>query len=559
MSELVEVDVLVAGGGVGGLMAAYRAQRAGARVLLLGGSGGASSRISSLNTALGYAEADSPAGLFDDMIKAGGYVNDPSLLAAVTQRIGAEIRHLADLGVPFIRDGSRLARRQATGSSWPRAVYTEGMVGVAVSRQLLAELEAGSNPDPILVKGGLLTDLNTVDGQVVGGTALSTRTNSYLTVRCGAVVLATGGAGHLFGTTTNPRGSQGTGYAMALEAGAVLSDMEFVSFEPFVTAGPAETRGHNLPTTVLLNGARLINGLGEEFIDTSRGPTKDVICRAMVREVLKGRGTPTGAVQFDLRDVPDEVVAQYPHLTKALHPGGVRLPTAVLEVMPAQHYLMGGVMIDSSIATTLPGLYAVGEVSSGVHGANRLAGGGGLEVTAAGAIAGESAAEWARTADRRAPRSAVAKAKPQPDHAVPYDDPDLQLIHSALDNGCGILRRREDLDLTIETLASVWERNGSRRDRRPVARAALVALAIARSARTREESRGDHFRIDHPARDDLRWLGNLLVSRRDTSLTQASELDCWFRPAGLRHEPVSDPQVSTLRESAVLVSQTRIP
>lgn len=534
MVEQIAADVLVAGGGVGGLMAAYRAQRAGARVVLLGGSGGASNRISSLNTTLAYAPEDHPPGLFDDIFRAGGYINDPALVARLSHRIGPETLHLAELGVPFARDGDRLARRQAAGSTWRRAVFSLGMVGVDIARQLVDTMEVSDSPPLTHVRGGLLLDLHTVEGRAVGGLAYSTREDRWLQVRAPAVVLATGGGGQLFGKTTNPRGSRGIGYAMALEAGAELVDMEFVSFEPFVTAAAGQTRAFDLPTTVLREGLKLRNGRGEEFLDTSQAPSKDIICRAMVREVAEGRGTPSGAIFYDLREMEPEAVERYVQIGEALRSFDMRSQEAQLEVMPAQHYLMGGVRIDADAATTVPGLYAVGEVAGGAHGGHRLAAGGGMEVVAGGAIAGDSAAAYA--ADHAVgPERRPATARPELRGVQLSEESEKHMaqIRRALDDGCGILRTGADLAPAVADVHGVLEVASAPERTDPfLRRSALVALAIAQAALARTECRGDHYRTDHPQRDDLNWLGNLSFR-----LAPEGDLRMRYQPAAIAQRP----------------------
>lgn len=511
MLEELDADVLVAGGGVGGLMAAYHAQRLGARVVLLSGSGGASQRISSMNTALGHESADTPAGLFDDIFKAGGYVGSPHVVAALAHRIGAETERLVELGVPFTRRGGTLARRRATGSTWTRAVFTDGMVGVDIARALGSALATASAPPVVQVNGGLLLDLEVTEGRISGALAYTPRKERWLSVRAPSVVLATGGAGQLFGTTTNPRGSRGIGYAAALEAGAELVDMEFVSFEPFVTSAPEELRGQDLPTTVLFEGARLYNGAGDEFIDTASSPSKDVICRAMVREVLEGRGTASGSVYFDLRDMEPENANRYVGIVEALRTRGIAIDDALLEVMPAQHYMMGGVRIDSELRTSVPGLYAVGEVAGGAHGAHRLAGGGGMEVVAGGSIAGETAARDALESGTPAPSRAPAEPRQElrgvrlPERSKES----LARIARALDSGCGILRNEADLTAAVDVIRAELDCHAAFDGDPFVRRSAAVAYTVARAALTRTESRGDHFRLDFPGRDDRFWLTNL--------------------------------------------------
>jgi aspartate oxidase len=506
--EGVEVDLVVAGGGVGGAMAAYHAARVGARVLYLGGSGGASARISSFNTALGYAEADTADGIVEDMLRAGQHVNHPGLVRALADRVAEETLRLVEMDVPFVRDGDRLARRQAAGSTWTRAVFSRGMIGADIVRALTQRL--AQTESVTVVNGGLLVDVETADGAICGVLAWSPRDERWIQAGTRGVVMATGGAGQLWATTTNPRGSVGTGYAVALEAGAALTDMEFTSFEPFITSAPPEHAGHDLPTTVLREGARLVNARGEEFLP-EQSPTKDIICRAMVREVMEGRGTPSGSVVFDLSGMDPENAERYVGIVEALRKRRISSREARLEVMPAQHYVMGGIRVDERGLSSLPGMYAVGEAAGGAHGAHRLAAGGGLEVVSGGAVVGEAAGLDALAA------SGVRRCSLQPSPDLLSvrlgRDPqaDLGIIRGALDSGCGILRTATDLEDTVAAVEEVHDRHRERAGHPFVRRAATVALAIARSAAMREESRGDHFRTDYPETSPA-WLANVVVT-----------------------------------------------
>lgn len=528
MLEHITVDVLIAGGGVGGLMAAHHASRAGARVLLLGGSGGASSRISSMITALGNSDIDTPEGLYDDMFRSGGFVNRVDLLTALTERIGPETRELVSDGVPFHFDGDQPARRQTTGCTWPSAVYSLTMIGVDISRHLERSMAAFDSP-PEVVHGGVLLSIGVGEGRVTGGLAYSPREKRWISVSASAIVLATGGAGQLFGTTTNPRGSKGTGYALALEAGCELVDMEFVSFEPFITTTPGDTKRHDLPTTVLKQGAKLRNGLGEEFLDTENAPTKDVICRAMVTEVVEGRGTANDSVYYDIRDMDPEIVGHYVQIGQALRSNATSSEPGMLEVMPAQHYLMGGVRIDAQAATSVPGLFAVGEVAGGAHGGHRLAGAGGMEVVAGGAIAGESAAQYALAQPGPSAPSGVDRRE-APELFGSFRSArkaeQLRTIADALHTECGIFRNGPGLSAATGAIRGVLDEARTDPAQALVRRAAQVALSIAESARRREESRGDHFRTDYRLRNDAAWSGNQVVALADDG-----GLDFRYEPA----------------------------
>lgn len=513
--EILEADVLVAGGGLGGLMAAYRAQRAGARVALALGSGGASARISSLNAALGVNPGDTPERLFDDIFAAGAELADPAVVRQLTQRVGLEVTELVNLGVGFHRVDGKLARRRGAGSSADWAVYSEGMVGHEICRVLTEHLAAPGSAPATLLTGATLVALDTGTEGVRGGLVYRPRTGDWLDVRAPVIVLATGGAGGLFERTTNPPGSQGTGYVMALEAGAELVGMEFISYEPFVTLSSAHKKSYDLPTTVLHQGARLCNSEGRPVISETKVPSKDIICRTIVEEVNAGRGV-DGALLFDLREVPPATQAQYTGLTQAFNAFELTPENAVLPVYPAQHYMNGGVRINSDGTTSVPGLLAVGEVAGGTHGAHRLAGGGGTEVVGMGAIAGDAAAKL--VADRRGVGGPRLTPRPTllPTGSTQEDRDVLDAARSALSSACGILRTEDELAEGTQRLAELSTRlagDGPSYARRRV----TLASAVVQAALARRESRGDHCRVDYPDRDDHNWRGQLETRLRGST------------------------------------------
>ncbi len=525
--EEIKTDVLIAGGGMAGLIAAWRAQCTGASVVLLTGAVGASVQMAGFSTALDEAPDDLPADLFDDMFLAGGFLNHPALLAAIVARIGPETCALEALGVPFERADGRLARRQAAGVSRPRAVFTRDMVGVAAGKLLLAALRSAQPPVRILPAGFLL-GIETRDGAVRGGLAHLRKTGDWIHVAAPSVILATGGAGQLFRSTTNFPGIEGIGYALALEAGASLVDMEFVCYEPTVALAPPAIAGMELPTMAFSQGARLRNGRGAEFLETLPPPSKDVMSRAMLREVAEGRGTAGGGVYYDLRGMRPETAQSYAQIRRAL--AALRLPpdAAQIEVMPMQHFIVGGVGVDETGAADVAGLYAAGEAAGGAHGAHRLATCGGTEAIALGAIAGTRAAEYARGACRVRGESERTRAE----LLAPRDAPGHARharIQAALEDGCGPLRNPEALATSRSALERLGdELQGEAAGPTFLSRAVLVALSIATAAAARTESRGDHFRTDHPHRDDCRWLGNL------RSRLVGSDLQLSFHRAGIQ-------------------------
>jgi succinate dehydrogenase/fumarate reductase flavoprotein subunit len=436
------------------------------------------------------------------------------MLAAIAERVGGETRFFEELGVPFARRDGKLARRQAAGVSWPRAVYTLDMVGLDAGKRLTQRLREAGSPAVRLLEGGFLLELDLRDGRVGGGLVYVHPERRWLHVAASAVILATGGAGQLFAKTTNFPGTQGIGYALGLEAGASLVDMEFVSFEPTVSVGPAAIAGMELPTMAFSDGARLLNGRGQEFLRTAPPPSKDVMSRAMLQEVREGRGTPGGAIYYDLRGMTEEAALGYSQIRRVLNALGMTSQAAQIEVLPTQHFLMGGIATDERGAADVPGLYAVGEVAGGAHGAHRLATCGGTEVIAMGAIAGEAAA--AHASERGLPPTDQTGSTPKPELLqVSMDASDrvrFQRLQRALEGGCGVWRDPQGLRACLEELGRLRdELRGERRMQTFVGRAVLVAQSIAVAGLARVESRGDHFRTDHPRRDDRHWFGNLRV------------------------------------------------
>jgi succinate dehydrogenase/fumarate reductase flavoprotein subunit len=529
--EQIEADVLVAGGGMGGLMAATRAHLAGARVVLLSGLPGASVRMAGFATALLDDPQDRPEYLFNDVFIAGGFVNHPRVVAAMADRIGPETRFFEELGVPFERRGGRLARRQAAGVTWPRAVYTTGMVGQDAGRRLLDRLREAGSPPVWVLDRGLLMDLDVRDGAVCGGLAYVRSTKQWVHVVAPVVVVATGGVGRLYRCTTNFPGTNGMGYALALEAGTPLVDIEFVSFEPTVAVAPDKIARMEVPTMAFSEGARLLNGRGEEFVATMPPVSKDVMSRAILAEVRAGRGTPAGGVYYDLGQVPPEAAFSYSQIRRVLKALDASPAEARIEVCPTQHYLMGGIQADETAATAVPGLFAVGEAAGGAHGAHRLATCGGTEVIAMGAIAGEAAAAYAH-ARRRPGQPAEREPMPQlmEESLDAADAARLEELRGALEEGCGVLRDEDGLQKALGALTSLKDGLAAAgRMKTFLGRAALVANSLAEAALLRTESRGDHFRVDHPHRDDHRWLGNLVTRLGDDGAT----LETTFQPAGI--------------------------
>ena len=327
--------------------------------------------------------------------------------------------------------------------------------------------------------------------------------------RAGAVLLATGGAGQIYRETTNPGVATGDGVAMGFRAGASVADLEFVQFHP--TALKVEGQPRFLLSEALRGeGARLINADGEPFVTRYETAgdlaSRDRVSRAIAREEART----ARPVFLSLRQLdPAYVHARFPLITEACRRAGLDLATDPIPVGPAAHYMMGGVQTDLEGRTTLPGLYAAGEVAcTGVHGANRLASNSLLEGLVFGARAGRAMKR------EGAGRALLAGAEGRrPGGADAPVLPPVERIRDAMWRNVGLFRKRAALQEAVDLLEEPWRsvdahlRRGGGFDAQQWRAANLLTVArlIARAALRREESRGAHYRDDFPRRNDINW------------------------------------------------------
>jgi succinate dehydrogenase / fumarate reductase flavoprotein subunit len=366
----------------------------------------------------------------------------------------------------------------------------------------------------------------------------------FVVFKAKSVVLATGGIGKAWRITSNSWEYTGDGMALAYDAGAELLDMEFVQFHPTGMVWPPGVQGILVTEAVRGEGGVLKNRLGERFMerydpDKMELSTRDVVARAIYTEVREGRGTEHGGAFLDISQKPAEYVKRkLPSMYhQFLELADVDITKGPMEVGPTCHYMMGGVRVDAETAqTTVPGLYAAGEVAAGLHGANRLGGNSLSDLLVFGRRAGLAAAENAARVPAPEPRpeeieDAVREMLAffeRPEGESPY------AIHrdlaEAMQNLVGIFRNAEDLEKGLEKIRDLSERasrvrvEGSRlfnpgwhlaRDLRSML---TVTEAVARSALVRTESRGAHSRTDYPKTDPEWGKRNNVVRRRGDAM-----------------------------------------
>ncbi len=430
---------------------------------------------------------DSPSEHAADTHAAGDGLCDPAVVSLVTGSAPAVVERLGRLGVEFDAGAGGLPLLGREGGHHRRRIlHVRDATGAAITRALLAELRR--TPSVTVLEGVEVEDLLLRDGAVVGLAAR--RGAERLRISSRAVVLATGGLGGLFARTSNPLGARGDGLAMAARAGAVLADLEFVQFHP--TALDLGQDPMPLATEALRGeGAVLVNSSGERFMQglhpLAELAPRDVVARAIFRERAAGRRVfldARAALGASFRD-------RFPTVYAACRNAGHDPTTQPMPVAPAAHYHMGGIAVDARGRSSVAGLWAVGEVAAtGLHGANRLASNSLLEALVFGERAGR---DIASLAPGGAALGGPAGSEPR---GGAEDWPALDELRRAMDAEVGVERDAAGLSRAIAAFAPLAAGNAAG----PALRnAATSALLVATAALGREESRGGHFRSDHPA------------------------------------------------------------
>jgi L-aspartate oxidase len=492
-SPRVSDDVVVVGGGLGGLFTALRLAPRPVTVISAAPIGeGASSSWAQGGIAAAMAEGDSIEKHLADTIAAGDGIVAEKIARLMISDAPHRVYDLLEYGVPFDRDlAGQLAMSREAAHSERRVVHVAGdMAGAAIMAALVAEVRKtpsirvfeGYVGERLVHKGRSVTGI--VARPVDGGPALKFQAR--------AIVLASGGIGHLYAVTTNPNQAAGGGLAMAARAGAVIGDPEFVQFHPTVLdvgRDPAP-----LATEALRGeGAKLINKAGERFMlavhPLAELAPRDVVARAVHAEVQAGRGA-----FLDCRAALGETFADhFPTVYNYCQDAGIDPAKQPIPIAPAEHYHMGGILTDGQGRTTLDGLWACGEcTSTGAHGANRLASNSLLEAVAfAARIAADIGVHLPQPE-----RLTIEDADDLPD--VLPDDTDVQRLRQTMSADVGVVRDRAGLSRALSVIAELQA--GCRSER--FLNMLIAARIIAAAALARTESRGGHFRSDYPEHDE---------------------------------------------------------
>lgn len=571
--ERHEYDVVVIGAGGAGLRAAIEARAQGMRTAIVSKSlfgkahtvmaeGGCAAAMGNVNP------NDNWQVHFRDTMRGGKFLNNWRMAELHAKEAADRVWELETYGALFDRtpDG-RISQRNFGGHTYPRLAHVGDRTGLELIRTLQQKIVSLQQEDFAatgdyeanikVFQETTITDLMTTDGRISGAFGYYRSDGGFVQFDAPAIVLATGGIGKSFQVTSNSWEYTGDGHALALRAGATLINMEFVQFHPTGMVWPPSVKGILVTESVRGDGGILKNSEGKRFMfdyvpdvfkeqyattpeegdrwytdpDNNRRPPellpRDEVARAINSEVKAGRGTPHGGVYLDIasRLPAEQILKKLPsmhHQFKEL--ADVDITAEPMEVGPTAHYVMGGVAVDPDTGMSrVPGLFAAGECSGGMHGSNRLGGNSLSDLLVFGRRTGLGAADYVRALDGRYPQVSAGDVDAARSRALlPFSSATtggenpfvVQLeLQKTMHELVGIIRRSDEMSAALEKLDDIAERartvtvSGGREfnpnwhlalDLRNML---LVSFCVAKAALERQESRGGHTRDDYPVMD----------------------------------------------------------
>src|ERR1041385_5289676 len=511
-----QVDFIVVGAGVAGLRAAIELAESG-QVLVL-------AKQELTESATQYAQGGIAVALSDedeislhlqDTMNAGDGIVNADAARVLVEEGPERIQELIEWGTKFDRKGTRLTFTREAAHSRDRILHAHGdSTGREIGRALYAKAATLNNIS--FSEFEFTAGLHVESGRVCG-VKLINAAGELHTVTSGAVLLATGGAGHVYSNTTNPAVATADGVAMAFRAGAEISDMEFVQFHPtalYVKNAPRFLLSEALRGEggVLRNSE--LHRFMSKYHEAGELAPRDVVARAIAHELEVCR-LKEPVVYLDLTHLKaDHLKSRFPRIYETCLKHNIDLTVDLIPVRPAAHYLMGGIRTDLHGRTSLPGLYAAGEAAcTGVHGANRLASNSLLE----GLVFGARAANTMIKEAKQTQHPAGTEAEPLKNSGATIDvEAFIHGVQQLMWNKVGIVRSRQSLTEAVEQLqASAQELPPETSRRNCEARNIhTTALLIARSALARLESRGAHYRTDYPEYDDGKFKKHSIVGEK---------------------------------------------
>jgi fumarate reductase (CoM/CoB) subunit A len=511
--EFLACDVLVVGSGGAGLRAAIEAKLTGANVFLASKSPvglGNNTAISKASVpAAGVGDKrDSPEIHIKDTLTSGRFINERALAEKICREAVNDVPGLEKYGVRFQKNGNEFIIRKVPGHSYGRHLSAGNRSRGADLTQPLKDYAAHNGIR--FIERCFISRLFVNENGILA-TGIS-REGKFLAIQAGAVVLATGGYGQMYLQCDNAAGSTGDGVALAFNLGVPLRDMEFVQFYPTAISGGAYMIAYE--TFVANYGAPIKNKLGENIVrkyglDDPLVMTRDKLSQAIMKEILEGRDIEGGLI-MDISAIRDEDLDK----RRAVLPESV-MDKKEFIVTPTSHFSMGGITIDAECRTSVPGLFACGEVTGGAHGANRLAGNALAEIFVMGRIAGSNAAQFALSSLRgKQDTSAAAVEKKRLESLIGGQDDNhlkdlIKVFKETMWYNVGIIRNQAGLENALNKIDEIKSASTQIRvsDVKNLItllefnNMLLLAEVVAKSSLQRTETRGAHYREDYPEED----------------------------------------------------------
>jgi succinate dehydrogenase/fumarate reductase flavoprotein subunit len=532
------------GGGGAGLMSAYGAAKNNAKVIVV--NKGKVQRTGVTIMAPGAIaavdhrwkeEGDSKEIHFEDTIKGGCFLNNQEMVKVLVEKSPELVLELERMGALFQRenDGQRYMLRIDGGHSFARCPFLEDRTG---KEMMMAMVSALRKLHVEFKENIMITRLIKEEDRVIGAAGIAMETGEPIIFESKAVVLATGGAGTIYENTDNSIDLTGDGYALALETGVPLRDMEFVQFYPLGFLFPPSLKGM---LGGLLYYCHLYNVCGERFMEKYDPirlelSTRDKVSQAIMAEVMEGRGSPRGGVYMDMTYHESGFISKMiPALNRTYQNIGNDPEKDRIEVAPTVHFFMGGLEVNTRWETKIHGLFGAGEICGGMHGGNRLSQNALSEILVSGIISGEEAARYG---------SKVDKSYISPKEAYIEESTIKLLINSELgtspDNikkkiketmweNVGVYRTDQSLNKALATIRELSSQpisitqkdlymNNELFSALEVKNMLIVAETVILAALARKESRASHYRSDYPNTDNTNYLNNFYVTKGQTGL-----------------------------------------
>lgn len=534
----IETDVLIVGSGGAGSRAAIEVDNAGIKATIV--SKGLSFRSGCTGMAEGgynavfkaVDEEDSIDAHIKDTLEGGKYLNDKKLVNILVEESPKRLIDLENYGALFDRqENGKIAQRPFGGQTYRRTCFEGDRTGAELLNALKEEI---IKRDIECIEEVMITSLVQDGLQVIGATGFDLKDSSLIYFKAKAVIFASGGAGQLYPVTSNTFQKNGDGFAIAYRAGANLIDMEQIQFHPTGMVSPKSKRGVLVTEAVRAEGGILLNKDGERFMkkyspEKMELSTRDVVARSIYQEIIEGRGSENGGVYLDISHIDDEIINEkLETMVLQFKNVGVDIKNEPIEVAPTAHHFMGGIKINTDGSTSLPNLFACGEVTGGVHGANRLGGNALADTQVFGKIAGENAAKKAKETSLKTNDEMVLAEKERIEGLIKPGSIKAsefkENIKKLMWEKVAIVREEKTLNEALRELQQMQkdldnldvcdenQYNTELLTALEVVNMVEICILVVKSAILRRESRGAHFRSDFPETIDA-WKRSIIINK----------------------------------------------